>query len=107
MTEGNIITFPKNKIIREPVQSIEEIEKLKARGTQNFADALIQDVAENILGEFGSVGLNMETNNFAKDFQFLVHILSATVYRSMNIDHPLHNVIDNQINFVEEVDTSE
>ena len=106
MSDDKILKFPKSKIIREQTQSIEELEKLKVRGTQNFADALIQDIAESILGEFGGVGINMETNEFPKDFQFLVHVLTATVYRSLKLDHSFHDIIDNQIKFEESLNNS-
>jgi len=47
MTE-KILQFPKDKIVRENMNN-EYIEKMKTIGTKNFADALCDDIEQNIL----------------------------------------------------------
>ena len=97
----NIVSFPKHKIIREGIQNNEELEKVKAKGTLNFADSIVHDMTETILNNLGSIGLDTESETFSKDFHFLVCILSATVYRTLNLEHPFHEFISEHVNFKE------
>ena len=96
----NVLTFPKEKIIREVPFHNEKLEEIKAKGTQNFADAIVHDIAENILNEFGGVGLNTEAETFIKDFQLLINVLTTTVYRSVGLSHPFQKIIDENFDFV-------
>ena len=96
----NVLTFPKEKIIREVPFHNEKLEEIKAKGTQNFADAIVHDIAENILNEFGGVGLNTEAETFSKDFQLLINVLTTTVYRSVGLPHPFQKIIDENFDFV-------
>ena len=102
----NIVSFPKNKIVRESIQNNEEIEKIKTKGTQNFADTIIHDIAETLLNDLGAIGLDTDSEAFSKDFHFLVCILGATVYRTLNLEHPFHEFLSEHVSF-KEIDESE
>ena len=59
----NIFKFPENKIVREIPPQIEEIEKAKEKGKQNYAEEIIVDLAENLLGALDSYGLDQDSKH--------------------------------------------
>ena len=77
MTE-NILQFPKSKIIRENM-NIEYLEKMKETGIKNFADALCDDIEDNVLRELDGCGIDIEESKFIKDFYFSSKIGRAHV----------------------------
>ena len=102
MTDNvNILEFPKDKIVRERLPDIEEINKLKEKGLQKFADAVISDIVDNIQDCLDNYGIDVEDESFIKDFNFTNMILSASIYRSLNIEHPMHEYIDKNVQLIE------
>lgn len=99
MTE-NILQFPKNKIVRENLSDNPDIEKMKAKGKRNFADSIIAEMSERMLYEMTDIGIDVEEPELVKDFHLLVGILSATIYRTMDIEHPFHKFIDERVMFI-------
>lgn len=93
----NVLSFPKEKIVREGLQNIEQMEKLKTKSTVNFAESLTSEIATNIFSDFSNYGIDTETEKFKKDCHFLLTILNATIYRCLNLQHPLHEFIDDQV----------
>jgi hypothetical protein len=106
MTE-NILQFPKNKIIRENM-NIEYLEKMKENGVKNFADALCSDIEDNVLRELDGCGIDIEQEDFIKDFYFATTVLKATVYRALEIEHDLHKFMDENVvvKMIDEVDSN-
>ena len=101
MTDNvNILEFPKDKIVRERLPDIEEINKLKEKGLQKFADAVISDIVDNIQDCLDNYGIDVEDESFIKDFNFTNMILSASIYRSLNIEHPMHEYIDENVQLI-------
>jgi hypothetical protein len=99
MTESNVLSFPKNRIVRDTEHNIEELTKLKSNSIRNFADALTEEVADTIIQIFSANGIEIENEKFAKDFHFLVGIANATIYRTLNMEHQFHNFLDEQVTF--------
>ena len=67
---------------------------------QNFADMLVQELTTNILAELSGFGLDIEKESFGKDFMFLTGVLSAVVYRSMDLKHEFHQFIDESVDII-------
>lgn len=101
-TENNILQFPKNAIVRDQSSHRnEQLEALKAKSIANYADALISDITEEVIYALDSSGIDVETLNFQKDFIFFQSILSATIYRSLNLKHDLQSFIDESVSIVD------
>lgn len=98
---ANILQFPKSKIVREQMPNIEALEKLKEKGMQKFADALVDDISDNILHELSGCGIDIENDLFIKDYYFVTMIMSAAIYRSLDIEHPMHDYIDKHIKVID------
>lgn len=97
MSNDNLISFPKSKIIREVTVTPEaevEIEKVKMRGLKKFVDDIMEDLITNIFDELGALGIDTETSQFKNDFTIAIDFLRATVYRTADIEHPLQSLID-------------
>jgi hypothetical protein len=101
MTESNVLSFPKNRIIRDTDHNIEELAKLKNNSIRNFADALTEEIAETVIQIFSANGVEIENEKFAKDFHFLVGVTNATIYRTLNIEHQFHSFLDEHVSFNE------
>lgn len=107
MTEPNVLQFPKDKIFREAVQDIDAVKKTKEKGLINFADSIVEDLTSSIISDVGNYGIDMENPNFLNDLRFMVAILAATIYRNLELEHPLHEFMDKNIIFLPEEEMNE
>jgi hypothetical protein len=98
--DSTILPFPRSKIVREILPESEELKRLKAKNTRNFADALVQDLSEEILVALSEVGLDTDGENFNKDFHFFVGTLHSMVYRSLDMEHDLHQFVDEKVRII-------
>lgn len=96
----NVFEFPKNKIVREVQPNIDEIERAKHKSLLNYADMIVDDMVGNMLDAFDNYGIEVEKEDFQKDFAFSVDALKATVYRYFGIEHSLHSFIDENVKIV-------
>ena len=94
---NNVFKFPEHKIVREIPPQIEEIEKAKEKGKQNYAEDIINDFAESMLGALDSYGIDQDGKNFDKDLSFAVEAIRAMIYRSLDLDHHLHDFVDSHV----------
>jgi hypothetical protein len=98
MTE--ILPFPKNKIVREIIPDCEDLLRIREKNKKKFADTLTEDISEELLGTMAELGIDIESKHFVKDFHLLVGILAATIYRSLDMEHDLHQFIDESVTVV-------
>ena len=96
----NVFKFPEHKIVREIPPQIEEIEKAKEIGKQNYAEEIIVDLAENLLGALDSYGLDQDSKHFDKDFSFAMEAFRALIYRTLSINHHLHDFIETSVSLL-------
>ena len=94
-----IVNFPTSRIVREVQPNIEEVEKAKEKGKQEYADGIVAEVATELLAELENYGIELEDDNgkFNKDFLFLTDVLKSVVYRNMDLNHPLHEFVDENV----------
>lgn len=97
MSNDKVVQFPKNKIVREAPVDIEVLEKAKEKGIQNFADSVVEDIIGFVVGDLENYGVDIEEEQFIKDFSLTADALRATVYRSFQLHHGLHEFIDNNV----------
>ena len=93
----NVFEFPKDKIVREVVPNVEEVEKHKEKGRQNYADDIVVDFIDGILNTLDNYGVDTDGVEFEKDFSFAIEAVRATIYRSLSIKHHLHDFIENSV----------
>ena len=94
---NNVFKFPEHKIVREIPPQIEEIEKAKEKGKQNYAEDIAVDFAESMLAVLDSYGIDQDTQSFDKDLAFTIESIRALIYRSLGLNHHLHDFIDTHV----------
>jgi hypothetical protein len=95
----NVFKFPESKIVREIPVNVEEVEKVKEKGKQKYADGIVAEVATGLLGELENYGVELEDDegNVSKDFIFLTDVLKSVIYRTMGLKHSLHEFVDENV----------
>lgn len=102
----NVFEFPKDKIVREVQPNIEEVEKVKEKGKQNYAEGMAEEVSAFLLIELENFGLDTSKDSFNKDFAFLHDVIKCIIYRNMELKHGLQAFIDENVQIIE-VDNSD
>ena len=97
----NVFEFPKDKIVREVQPNLEEVEKFKEKGKQNYADGMAEEISAFLLVEMENFGIDTNTKEFNKDFAFLHDVIKCVIYRNMNLTHGLHSFIDEHVQIIE------
>lgn len=88
----DIIQFPSEKIVRNNPPDPEILETTKRRAILQFAENIVEEIMQEIEGYILSYGLE-EKDETAKDKIYLLETVRATIYRSLDIEHPLHEHI--------------
>ncbi len=96
----NVFEFPKDKIVREVQPNIEEIEKVKEKGKQNYADGMSEEIAASLLIELENFGIDTTAKEFTNDFAFLHDVIKCLIYRNMGLEHGLQSFIDENVQIV-------
>lgn len=106
-TETNILFFPENKIVRgRPInkeQFNEEIIEHKIK----YVDYILSKNMSSLFTKLGLEGINTETEQFYKDYSFTVETLRAALYRTMEMEHPIQDFVDENFQIQEETEESE
>ena len=103
MTNTNIVQFPRSAIVRDmSAHTSEKLQEAKKLGEQNYADSLISDIAEDIHMALQSCGVDTDDRAFLKDFMLLHGVLSALIYRDLELPHRLHEFLDSTVEILDE-----
>ena len=101
MTESaKLIQFPPSKIVRTNFDH-DQLEKMKERGLQNYADMLVSEITDVVLTELDNCGIEIETDQFSRDMFLATGIITATVYRALGLEHPYQKLVDETVKVVE------
>lgn len=101
MTTNNILLFPKDKIVREAINDVEDLKKAQEKSVRNYADTTVDELTNLIIGEIDNYGLEREEDAVKRDLHFALTVLSAAVYRSLKIHHEMHPFLDDYVKTVE------
>lgn len=105
-TSADIIPFPNSRIVN-PVSVNEQLNSMKEKGNKNFADDITESISQALMQDFSGYGLETEREDFQKDFIFLVSVLSALIYRNVNLKHDLHTFLDENVQCIKLSDIEE
>lgn len=105
-TSADIIPFPNSRIVNH-VHVNEQLTMMKEKGNKHFADDIVESISQALLQDFSGNGLEIENEAFQKDFMFLVSILSATIYRTLDIKHELHDFLNENVQCIKLSDFEE
>lgn len=96
-----IVNFPTNRIVREVQPNIEEVEKAKEKGKQNYADGISEEITASLLIELENFGIDTSAKEFNKDFAFLHDVVKCLIYRNIGLSHGLQSFIDENVQIIE------
>lgn len=97
MNDKKVIQFPEHRIVREATHNIEELKKAKEKSIINFAEGLINDLTFIIYTEMENNGVETDGEKFETDYSFMVDSLRSCIYRTLGINHSLHDFIDTSV----------
>ena len=95
-----VVNFPSHRIIREHAD-VDIIATAKQKSTLKFADTITEEMVGNMLEDLENSGIDVETKQFIKDFSMVVDCLRASVYRHFELEHHLHEFIDNNVKMID------
>jgi hypothetical protein len=98
-SDTNVLKFPVSRIINPHNINSEQLDAAKERSVRNFADQVLQEMTHNMMMDFNEVGLDTSRPEFNKDFHYLVVVLEALIARTLDIEHPMHQMIDEEVTF--------
>ena len=87
--ENNIIKGPwKSKRVKVPDNSVFELQQ-----DMLFAEELCENVMVQVIYTLGENGIDIGDKDFLQDISFVIEALKSTLYREMDMPHPLTPII--------------
>jgi hypothetical protein len=74
--------------------NIDVIEQAKEKSIQKFADTITDGIIVNTLVELETVGIEIDNDQFHRDYCLAINFLRASIYRTLELDHPVHSLIE-------------
>ncbi len=93
-----VIEFPKHKVVRDVPAEVHLARQAKA--DQKFADAVVDELTGIMITELDNFSVEVASKEFSKDFILVIDALKAAVYRSIGLDHHLHDFIDKNVTLI-------
>ena len=93
---SNVIAFPKGKK-KCPPQSIEELQNRFAVKKTEYVNDMVDYYGTEMLAKISQDGFEIDDDNFMKDFAFTLESLRSGLYRSVGVEHPLQESVDEAI----------
>ena len=93
---SNVIAFPKEKK-NCPPQSIEEVQNRLAIKKVEYVNDITDYYGTELLAKISQDGFEIDEDNFMKDFAFTLESLRSGLYRSVGVEHPLQESVDEAI----------
>ena len=93
---ATIIKFPASKIVRENM-NIEVVNQAKTKGTLKYADLIIENIMDDIDQHIQANGLNVSSELFDKDYQYIFEVMRSMIYRTLNLKHPIQEYVEKHV----------
>lgn len=98
----NVLEFPKNRIVRENNIINDDAEDAKAKKEEKikFANLIVYDVLKHVVEDFENYGIDFNDDSYDKDFEHMIMSIKSAVYRTMGLNHFMHDWIDENSDFI-------
>ena len=91
----NIIKFPsKNVKITHPDLTSEERQALLLREKISKIEECLEHVSTESIGMIYRMGFDITREDYVKDVTLIVDSFRSLMYKTMNLDHPVHEFVD-------------
>lgn len=89
----NVVMFPKAKK-DTPLHTREEVEAKVVAARKDHVEYVIDETLSFVFSRCYEEGFNLNNDDCFKTTGMLVEAMRAALYRTVNIDHPLHKVAE-------------
>ena len=103
---GKLIPFPNSNNQHFPQNVDEMIDRMRDRKLE-FINDLVDFYGTEMLSKISHDGFECDNDNFAKDFAFTLEGLRSCLYRSIGVEHPLQESVDNTVKFTDKYEDEE
>jgi hypothetical protein len=86
---NNLIQFPRSAIKRENIVSLTKNKESVEATQRDLLTQMVDFHAHHLLQIFALDGIDVESEDFDKYFALSIECLRATVYNTLDLDHPL------------------
>jgi len=101
-TANTVLEFPKSRIVRDNPDLLAGNKKSLDESRRGVLSQLVDWQANKIVVDLSLEGIDIDKEGFDKYFALSMECLRASVFRSYDIDHPLHPAMDDMIRAIEE-----
>ena len=98
---NNVVHFPKPHRDR-PAQSMSEVINRVEESRKEHISYLVDDITEYVFQRSTMEGFDVVDEAHIKHALLFIESMRALLYRSANLDHPLHKIADDHITYTSE-----
>ena len=99
MNANNVVNFPSPLEFKD-LSTPEGLGKHFDENKKLYLNSICDFYATQIINKMGTHGFGIYDDQFLNDFTMTVECLRATIYRSLEIDHPLHPEMDRMVELI-------
>ena len=100
MTANNVLQFPNIGAMPKP-KNEEELGERFLKNKKTYVDHVVDHYGTQLINKLGMHGLDVWEENFVLRFSFCVESLRATLYGTLDIDHPFHEIIEDSLELLD------
>ena len=91
--KGKVIQFPqKGNVLNNNIKI--DNSAVELRDNIIFTDNLTEGLVINMIHNMSENGIDVDSVDFVKDTSFLIEFVKSTIYRSLDMGHPMQNLVD-------------
>lgn len=90
--KGKVIQFPKKAKPQKEI--VIDNSEMELRESVMFAEHLTEGLVVNLIHNLNENGVSTNKTEFIRDVGFLIELVKSTIYRDMDMAHPMQDIVD-------------
>lgn len=90
--KGKVIQFPKKAKPQKEI--VIDNSEMELRESVMFAEHLTEGLVVNLIHNLNENGVSTNKTEFIRDVGFLIELVKSTIYRDMDMEHPMQDIVD-------------
>lgn len=90
--KGKVIQFPKKAKPQKEI--VIDNSEMELRESVMFAEHLTEGLVVNLIHNLNENGVSTNKTEFIRDVGFLIELVKSTIYRDMDLEHPMQDIVD-------------
>ena len=96
MTANNVLQFPNIGAMPKP-KNEEELGERFLKNKKTYIDHVIDHYGTQLINKLGMHGFDIYEESFIYRYSFCVESLRATLYGTLDINHPFHQLMEDSL----------